>query len=61
MNEKKIKIGIITHYYKSNNLGGLLQAYAMQKCLDKMQYNAKQIAYSLSYSKPLKKQKKNIR
>ncbi len=37
------KIGIVTHYYKSINYGGNLQAYALCKMLSKMGYSAEQI------------------
>jgi len=40
------QIGIITHYYKSKNYGGILQAYALSAKLIIMGYSAKQICYS---------------
>ena len=39
------RIGIITHYYKSTNYGGTLQAYALCYYLNKNGYDAKQICY----------------
>ncbi|MEG0577316.1 MAG: polysaccharide pyruvyl transferase family protein [Bacilli bacterium] len=39
------KVGIITHYYNSNNYGGLLQAYALYYVLSKMGVQAEQISY----------------
>lgn len=39
-----MKIGIITHYYKSENYGGNLQAYALQRYLSK-KYTVEQICY----------------
>lgn len=39
------KIGIITHYYKSVNYGGNLQAYALCRYLQNMGYQAEQICY----------------
>ncbi len=39
------KIGIITHYYKSVNYGGNLQAYALCKALSSMGYDAEQICF----------------
>lgn len=39
------KIGIITHYYESQNYGGLLQAYALCKKLEQLGYSAEQIQY----------------
>lgn len=40
-----MKIGILTHYYKSNNYGGNLQAFALVKFLNKLGYDAEQISY----------------
>ncbi|MDY3929415.1 MAG: polysaccharide pyruvyl transferase family protein [Clostridia bacterium] len=40
-----MKIGIITHYYKSKNYGGNLQAYALCKVLHKLGYQAEQISF----------------
>lgn len=37
------RIGIVTHYYKSINYGGNLQAYALCKVLQSLGYNAEQI------------------
>ena len=42
-----MKIGIITHYYKSKNYGGNLQAYALQRYLSK-EYEVEQICYQSS-------------
>lgn len=39
------KIGIITHYYGSRNIGGLLQSYAMCVALSKLEVKAEQICY----------------
>ncbi len=46
------KIGIITHYYKSKNYGGNLQAYALCQVLSKNGYDAEQISFPrvLSFS-----------
>ncbi|MCR5142752.1 MAG: polysaccharide pyruvyl transferase family protein [Ruminococcus sp.] len=41
------KIGIITHYYKSTNYGGNLQAYALCKYLINEGYEAEQICYPI--------------
>ena len=49
--EDKVKIGIVTHYYKSINYGGNLQAYALCKYLNNFGHTAEQI----SYDKELKK------
>lgn len=43
----KSKIGIITQYYKSENYGGNLQAYALCRYLRGMGYDAEQICYSM--------------
>ncbi len=48
------KIGIITHYYKTKNYGGSLQAYALCKVLNSNGYNAEQICYVLNNNKPVK-------
>ena len=40
-----MKIGVITHYYKSENYGGNLQAYALCAALNNMGYDAEQIAF----------------
>lgn len=45
MNNKRI--GILTHYYGSNNYGGILQAYALCRKLNLMGYSAEQICYPL--------------
>lgn len=44
MNEK---IAILTLYYKNNNYGGNLQAYALQTVLEHMGYNVAQVSYDL--------------
>lgn len=40
-----LRVGIITHYYDSNNYGGMLQAYSLVKCLEKLGFNVEQICY----------------
>ena len=40
-----MKIGIITQYYKSENYGGNLQAYALCHALQREGYDAEQICY----------------
>lgn len=52
-----MKIGIITHYYKSTNYGGNLQAYALQQFLSDY-YPTEQICYQNTKIK--KKTKKQI-
>lgn len=47
------KVGIITHYCKTKNCGGSLQAYALCKVLNSRGYNAEQICYILNNSKPV--------
>ena len=43
-----MKIGILTHYYKSLNYGGVLQAYALATFLRAQGYEAEQISYAFS-------------
>lgn len=40
-----MKIGILTKYYRNFNCGGLLQAYALAKYLEKEGYDTEQISY----------------
>ncbi len=40
-----VKVGIITHYYKSTNYGGNLQAYALCKALKNIGIESEQICY----------------
>lgn len=40
------KIGILTHYYYSKNIGGLLQAYALPILLQNKRYHAQQISFN---------------
>lgn len=42
------KVGIITHYYNSKNIGGVLQAYALCRYLRSLGYDAEQICYAVS-------------
>lgn len=53
-----MKIGIVTHFNKSTNYGGVLQAYALTKKLNDIGYDAEQIAYKASCSN-LNEPKKN--
>ena len=46
-----MKIGIITHYYNSENYGGNLQAYALCRVLNKMGHNAEQISLDRTIDK----------
>ena len=39
------KIGICTFYYKNRNYGANLQAYALQKTIESMGYDAEMISY----------------
>lgn len=41
------KIAILTLYYHNYNYGGLLQAYALQKAITDLGYQAEQISYKL--------------
>ena len=45
------KIGIVTMFYKNINYGGVLQAFALCKYLNKNGYNAEQIRFVTSNSK----------
>lgn len=42
------KVGILTHFYKSNNYGGVLQAYALVNCINKSGIIAEQMRYPIS-------------
>ena len=55
---KDKEIAILTLYYKNYNYGGQLQAYALQKKLEKLGYNSAQICYKLETGY---KNKKNIK
>lgn len=44
---EKIKVGIISHYYKNNNYGGMLQAYALCEVLNDIGFEAQQISYNM--------------
>lgn len=43
------KIGILTYYYKSKNIGGLLQSYALTSILNKYNFQAEQICFDYDY------------
>ena len=47
----KSKIVILTLYYKNYNYGGILQAYALQRVLNLLGYDASQISYRLETGK----------
>ena len=53
-------IGIMTLYFNNTNYGGILQAYALQKTIEKYGYVCKQISYD-PYKKFPKKMKKIIK
>lgn len=40
-----MRIGILTHFHKSTNYGGVLQAYALCRFLNKQGHDARQILY----------------
>jgi len=44
------KIGIISHYYKSKNYGGVLQAHALQKTVERLNTECVQISYNVQIS-----------
>ncbi len=46
------KVGIITHYYRSKNYGGVLQAYALCEALRDQGYICEQICYDSSSAAP---------
>lgn len=52
------KIGIITMLYKSINYGGVLQAYALCKVVEKAGYSAEQILYEWKCGSVRKQRKK---
>lgn len=43
------KIGVLTLYYNNYNLGGLLQAYALQKFLQSSDFETEQISFDFSW------------
>ena len=49
-----MKIGIITHYYNSENYGGNLQAYALCRAIKSLGHNAEQICYNRLAKESLK-------
>lgn len=48
-----MKVGIITHYYKSTNYGGNLQAYALCRVIEGMGHTVEQISFDTSRDKGL--------
>lgn len=46
-----MKIGILTHYYKSPNYGGNLQAYALAEYLNSAGFSAEQICYDIFFKR----------
>ena len=44
------RIGILTYYYKSKNLGGILQAYALPMFLLSKQYTVQQICFDYNFT-----------
>ena len=55
-----MKVGIITMFYDSCNYGGILQAYALTKTLEKMGVESEQICYRLASAYPIKRRVKII-
>lgn len=53
-------IGIITHYYNSENYGGNLQAYALVKCLQQHGYYAEQLSFPPNFDSPPPKRVYNM-
>lgn len=46
-----MKIGILTHYYKSSNYGGNLQAFALCRALSLLGFECEQISYDSVYGR----------
>ena len=46
-----MKIGILTHYYKSPNYGGNLQAYALARFLRDSGFDAEQVCYDVFFKR----------
>lgn len=49
-----MKVGIITHYYRSRNYGGNLQAYSLCRVIKKIGHNVEQISLDRAKHKSLK-------
>ena len=49
-----MKIGILTHYYKSPNYGGNLQAYALVHFLRDSRFDAEQVCYDIFFKRERK-------
>lgn len=49
-----MKVGIITHYYKSENYGGNLQAYALCRAIKGLGYDVEQISFDRTKGNSLK-------
>jgi hypothetical protein len=47
----KLKVGVLTLYYRNYNFGGLLQAYALQSVLEQMGTDCEQICYDIRHVK----------
>lgn len=43
------RTGILTHYYKSKNIGGLLQSYALAEFLINNAFNTEQICFEHNF------------
>lgn len=59
--KNKRRVGILTHYYDSDNYGGVLQAFALCKVINDMGYEAEQICMPVEcvpFSDNSEKQKK---
>lgn len=50
------KIGILTQYYRSKNIGGLLQAYALLVTLNNHDKTVKQLCFNYDFFSPLAKE-----
>ncbi len=54
------KIGILTYYYQSKNIGGLLQAYALVACLHLLDFSAEQICFDYYFQNAQVKKVKRL-
>lgn len=55
-----MKVGILTHFHKSTNYGGVLQAYALCRYLNDSGYDARQILYT-HVSSPITPQRMTVK
>ena len=58
--KKEKRVGVITHYHNSKNYGGLLQAYALIKVIEKLGYKAEQIRFDNENKNQIKKDNRKV-